>query len=457
MKLIYTLAIVLCIVSTIKAQDVDNDVIKSFYNNALQSTAAYDNLKLICDSAPGRIMGSKASDDALRIFYRQLQELNADSLYKQEYTTPAWFNLSNAKAHALSNGKKYPLNVVTLGNSVSTHKKGMKANVIEVHSFNEVDSLGKLGALTGKIVFFNRRMDNTFISTFNAYGDAVGPRVFGASSAAKYGAIGTLIRSVGTEINDYPHTGVNVYKEGVEKIPTLSVSTSDAEKLSHLLAQQPETKLWMQCQTEVKESVQTHNIIAEIKGSKNPEQIIVLGAHTDAWFNTDGAHDDGAGCVQIMDVIRLYKELNIRPNHTIRVVLYMDEEETQTGAREYAEGVKTKNEKHIAAIETDAGGFLPLGFSVDAEETQISALQNLGKILSDYGIYHIEKGHGGVDIGPLKEFGVPLIGLETNSQRYFEMHHCANDTFDKICRRELNLGTAAMASLVYLIDKYGIQ
>lgn len=455
MKLSFLLALFL-VMSSVQAQNIDKEVISSIYSNALQSTAAYDNLKVICDSAPGRIMGSEASEKALNIFYSQLEQLNVDSLYKQKYKTSVWFNLTPAEAHTIYKGEKHDLNVVTLGNSVSTAKKGIQGNIVEVHSFEQLDSLGTK-ALKGKIVFFNRKMDNTHYRTFDGYGDAVGPRVHGAAKAAEYGAIGTLIRSVTPEINDYPHTGVNVYKEGVAKIPTLSVSTRDAEKLSDILQHQPETELWMQCKTETKEAVETYNIIAEIKGSKNPEQVIVLGAHTDAWFNTDGAHDDGAGCVQIMDVIRIFRELDIHPNNTIRVVLYMDEEETQTGASQYASLVEAKNEKHMAAIETDTGGFLPLGFSIDAPDADIKAIQSLCTVLSDYGIYEVGKGYGGVDIAPLKEFGVPLIGLETNSQRYFEMHHCANDTFDKIVRRELHLGAAAMASLVYLIDKYGIQ
>ena len=300
-------------------------------------------------------------------------------------------------------------------------------------------------------------MDNSKISTFDAYAGAIDQRAGGASKAAQFGAVGVLVRSLSTEDYDFPHTGVSHYKAGVKKIPNISISTNDADKLSRINKDNPGVKVWLRSDTETIDSAKTANLIAEIKGSQHPEKIIVIGAHMDAWFNAPGAHDDGAGCEQMIDVFRIFRELNIKPVNTIRLVLFMDEEMYQSGSKVYADFVGKEKKKHIVSIESDAGGLLPLGFGIDAPDSIINSIKKLAEPLFEYGIYKISKGYGGVDIAPLKKFGIPLIGLTTNSQRYFEYHHSANDTVENVSRREMQLGTAAIASLVYLIDKNGIN
>lgn len=440
----------------INAQVTEKNTISAIYQNALTSYDSYNNLNELCTKAKGRLVGSKESERAIQLLKSQLEKLRPDTTYLQHYTTPSWRCKSPCRAVVNYGSKKESLNVVNLGLSVSTPEKGITGEIIEVHALNELDSLGSK-RVKDKIVFFNRPMDNSKINTFEAYGGAIDQRANGVSKASQYGATGAIVRSLSTELYDFPHTGVSRYKDGVKKIPNISISTNDAEKLSRINKQNKGVKVWIKSDTETIDSARTSNLIAEIKGSQHPEKIILIGAHMDAWFNTPGAHDDGAGCEQMIDVFRIFKQLNIKPNNTIRLVLFMDEEMYQSGSKVYADFVGKEKKEHIASIESDAGGLLPLGFGIDADDSIIHSIHKLTEQLVDYGIYKTTKGYGGVDIEPLKQFGIPLIGLSTNSQRYFEYHHSANDTFNNVSRREMQLGTAAIASLVYLIDKNGIK
>lgn len=438
------------------AQESDKTTLTAIYQNALSTHHAANNLKELCSKAKGRLMGSKESELAIQLLRAQLLAINPDTCYLLPYTSPSWRCKSPAQARIQYGGRRESLRVVNLGLSVSTPAAGIEAEVLEVHTLSELDSLGS-SAVKDKIVFFNRAMDNTRLNTFEAYSAAVDQRANGASKASQYGAVGVIVRSLSTEPNDFPHTGVSKYKAGVVKIPNLSVSTNDADKLSRLNKSNTGLKLWIKSDTEDIDTVHTANLIAEIKGSRHPEQVILIGAHMDSWFNTPGAHDDGAGCAQMIDVIRIFRQLNIRPEHSIRLVLFMDEEMYQSGSKAYAGYAASEKKEHIASIESDAGGSLPLGFGIDAPDSVISAVQKLSQPLSAYGIYKVAKGYGGVDIAPLKQFNVPLIGLMTNSQRYFDYHHSANDTYENVNRREMQMGTAAIAGLVYLIDRYGLK
>jgi hypothetical protein len=440
----------------VNAQETEKNILSAIYQNALTSYDSYNNLKELCTNAKGRLVGSKESEHAIQIFKTQVGKLNPDTSYLQNYTTPSWRCKSKCQAIVYYGLKKESLNVVNLGLSVSTPKNGIKGEIIEVHSLSELDSLGS-EVVKDKIVFFNREMDNSKINTFEAYGGAIDQRSSGAVKASEKGASGVIVRSLSTEHYDFPHTGVSRYKDGVKKIPNISISTNDADKLSRINKQNQAVKVRIKSNTETIDSVRTSNLIAEIKGSQHPEKIILIGAHIDAWFNSPGAHDDGAGCEQMIDVFRIFKELNIKPVNTIRLVLFMDEEMYQSGSKVYADFVGKEKKEHIVSIESDAGGLLPLGFGIDADDSIINLIKKRTAQLFDYGIYKTGRGYGGVDIGPLKQFGIPLIGLMTNSQRYFEYHHSANDTYTNVSRREMQLGTAAIASLIYLIDKNGIK
>jgi len=453
---ILAIVVLLSGVVTIKAQDSEKKIISAIYQNALTNYEAYNNLNELCTKATGRLVGSKASERAIQLLKNQVDKYRPDTVYLQNYTTPSWRCKSNSSAVLNYGSTKDSLHVVNLGLSVSTPVVGITGEIVEVHTLGALDSLGITG-VKDRIVFFNRPMDNSYLNTFEAYSGAIDQRAHGASKASQYGAAAAIVRSLATEPNDYPHTGVSRYKEGVKKIPNLSISTNDADKLSRINKQNKGVTVRIKSDTETLDVVHTSNIIAEIKGSLHPEKIILIGAHIDAWFNTPGAQDDGAGCEQMMDVFRIFRQLNIKPVNTIRLVLFMDEEMYQSGSEAYATFVGKEKKEHIVSIESDAGGLLPLGFGIDGADQVISSIQKLTVQLTDYGIFKTSKGYGGTDIEPLKQYGIPLIGLTTNSQRYFEFHHSANDTFEKVSRREMQLGTAAIASLVYLIDKNGIK
>jgi hypothetical protein len=341
---------------------------------------------------------------------------------------------------------------------VGTGATGMVAEVVEVKSLDEVEKLGK-EALNGKIVFYNRPLDPTQINTFNAYGGAVDQRGLGASRASRQGAIGVLVRSMTTRLDDVPHTGSMQYEEGVTPIPAVGISTNDAELLSKLL-QEESVRVYLRTGCERYPNKLSHNVIGEIRGSEKPDEIIVIGGHLDSWDVGQGAHDDGAGCVQSMDVLQLFRRLNYKPKRTIRCVLFMNEENGLAGGRAYAAEALRKKEKHLAAIESDRGGFTPRGFTCEGDagifEKRFKKVVQWSDLLEPYGLVFRAAGSG-ADIGPLKAQKAFLFGFEPDSQRYFDYHHTAIDTFEAVNRRELEMGTAAMTALVYLLDKYGLE
>ncbi|MFQ5446992.1 MAG: M20/M25/M40 family metallo-hydrolase, partial [Saprospiraceae bacterium] len=350
------------------------------------------------------------------------------------------------------------LNALALGGSVGTGPEGFSAEVVEVQTFEELEKLGK-EAVEGKIVFYNRPFDATLLNTFQAYGGAVGQRVNGAIEAAKYGAVGTLVRSMASGLNDVPHTGGMYYKDGVKKISSVAISTNDAELLSNLL-RQGAVRVYMRTTSETYSGKRSFNVIGEIRGREKPDEIIVVGGHLDSWDVGEGAHDDGAGCVQSMEVLRLMRRLGYQPKRTIRCVLFMNEENGSRGGKKYAEEAERKGEAHLAAIESDRGGFTPRGFTFDGNsakfEQKFGAVQAWLPLLEPYYL-HLKKGGGGADISHLKSLGTLLIGFEPDSQRYFDYHHTPADVFEAVNKRELEMGAAAITSLVFLLDKYGLE
>jgi carboxypeptidase Q len=439
------------------AQSDDSLTISHIYAFALAHADGYENLKYLCKKAPGRLAGSQAAETAVNYSFDVLKNLALDSVYLQEVTVPHWYQGDRAEAKLISpvTGTK-ELSVCALGPSVPTPENGITAQVVEVLSFEELEKLG-VKNVEGKIVFFNRPMDPTVINPMTAYSDAVNQRTQGAKEAAKYDAVGVLVRSMTTSLDDFPHTGVMRYEENINKIPAAAVSTQDAQLLSESLKRDPNLTCFLNMNCNDHGEKKSFNVIAEIRGSKYPDQIILAGAHLDAWFTGEGAHDDGAGCIHAIEVLRTFMKMSIKPNHTIRIVLFMDEEMNQSGGKTYADHVRQSRENHMAAIESDRGGLVPLGFTIDAPDQIIEKFIAFKKHFLPCYILRFEKGYGGVDINPLKDFNVPLIGFLPDVQRYFDFHHSANDTFDKIHIRELQLGSAAITSLVYLIDKYGLE
>jgi hypothetical protein len=346
--------------------------------------------------------------------------------------------------------------VCALGGSIATPSSGLRAGVVEVKSFEELEALGE-EKIKGNFVFFNRSMPAELINTFEAYSKTVNQRTQGAARAARFGAVGVIVRSMNLRLDDFPHTGSMRYGDlpNTMRIPAAAISTNGAQLLSSMLALNDDLKFYLKLDCKNFPDVPSHNVIGEIKGSEFPDEIIVVGGHLDSWDLGDGSHDDGAGIVQSMEVLRLFKEMNYKPKRTIRVVLYMNEENGLRGGTAYAQYAKRNKEKHIFALESDAGGFSPRGFVFEATNSQFKQIESWKSYFKLYMADRFELGGSGADIGPLRDNKVVLSGLRPDSQRYFNFHHAANDTFDAINKRELELGAAAMSSLVYLVDQYG--
>nr|WP_036774966.1 M20/M25/M40 family metallo-hydrolase [Pontibacter actiniarum] len=437
----------------------DSATIKKIYDNALTSFESYENLRYLTKQIGARLSGSPQAAAAVEWSRQVMEDMDLDRVYLQPVMVPHWVRgdkeigrITNSKLIGTADAP-----ICALGGSVGTGEAGLSAEVVEVKNFEELEKLGKKN-VKGKIVFFNRPFDNTLVETMGAYGGAVDQRGGGPVAAAKLGAVGVLVRSMTNDFQDVPHTGNTRYADGVAKIPAAAISTNGAEQLSKLLKNDPNLKFYMRMTSETLPDVLSYNVIGEIKGTERPDEIIVVGGHLDSWDLGEGAHDDGTGCVQSIEVLRLMKDLGIKPKRTIRAVMFMNEENGLRGGLKYAEEAKSKGEKHIAAIESDAGGFTPRGFGIEGSDAQLQQVLTWKPLLAPYGLHNIGEGHGGADIGPLKGQGtVALIGFKPDSQRYFDYHHTAIDTFEQVNRREVQLGAASMASLVYLLSEYGLN
>jgi hypothetical protein len=333
-------------------------------------------------------------------------------------------------------------------------KKGVLAEVMEVGSFDELEKMKD--HVKGKIVFYNYKFNPTYVSTFLAYRDAGQYRGQGASRAAKYGAVGVIVRSMSHAADNHPHTGAMRYDTNYAKIPAVAVGLMDADWLSEKLKEQKMT-VTLKTYGHFLPDTTGHNIIGELVGTEHPEEIITVGGHLDCWDNCEGAHDDGAGCVQTIEILRAFKAIGYKPKRTIRFVLFANEENGLRGGNKYAEEAKAKNEKHVLAIESDAGGFTPRGLGLSGSEEQFQKFLGWQKLIAPYGCSDFVRGGGGADIGPLnRALKTPTASLNPDTQRYFDIHHARSDVFEAVNKRELELGAVNMAALIYLVDKYGL-
>jgi carboxypeptidase Q len=447
-------AILFLILNGLKAQDTAK-VLRSIFDEALTDRTAYNNLEYLSKHTKGRIAGSPACEKAIEFTKQALINAGADSVWLQKVQVPHWVRgKEKCRVTSSLHGRK-DLAISALGLSSGTNEKGMTSKVIEVHNFDELKALGTQG-IQGKIVFFNRPFDDRLISTFAAYGGAVNQRTAGPSEASKYGAIAVIVRSMTNSLDNFPHTGVTRYAENVNKIPAVAISTLDADLLSDWLKSDPSLTVHLVSTCMNYPDVSSYNVIGEIRGAAKPNEIITVGGHIDAWDTGEGATDDGGGCVQAIELIRIYKKLGIKPSRTIRAVMFINEEISGTGGKTYADEAKRKGEIHYAALESDGGVATPRGFGFDVADSKLGKLQALSQWFVPYDIKDFDKGGGGSDIGPLKGLGAMLIGYKADPQRYFWYHHSANDTFEKVNIRELQMGSAAIASLIYLIDSFDL-
>lgn len=456
MKTTLLIAFVLTISLSSYAQSDDGKSIKTIYDEALARGASYEMLRELTTKAPARLSGSPNAAAAVEWSRHAMKQFGFDSVWLQPVMVPHWVRGGKEVAKAITKKQgAITLTVLALGGSIGTGAQGINAQVVEVKDFEELKTLGEKG-VKGKIVFFNRPMDPTLLQTFSAYGGAVNQRGAGPSEAAKYGAIAAVVRSMGSNLEDYAHTGGLRYAPNIGKIPAVAISTRHAELLSQLLKEEKDLQLFLQTTCEILPDAPSFNVIGELRGSENPDKYIVVSGHLDSWDVGQGAHDDGSGCVQAIEVLRIFKAIGYKPKNTIRAVMYMNEENGLRGGIEYAKQAELKKEKHIAAMESDRGGFTPRGFTMSAPEEMKNKVKSWKPLLEAYGLTDFNGEGGGADIGPLAPQGVPLFGYLPDSQRYFDYHHTQEDTFDKVSKRELELGAAAMAALTFLIDSKGL-
>ncbi len=436
-------------------QTEDSAFIRRLADEILTNSGAYENLRHLTKKIGPRLAGSTGMVKSEKWGLERMKEAGADLAWMQECKVPHWERGGEDVAHASFSGiKQRKLDVVALGNSLGTGGSPVVASVIEIRSFEELEQ--KKDLVKGKIVFYNYHFKPTFVRTFEAYRDAVKYRGSGPSMAAKYGARAVIARSMSHSTDNNPHTGSLRYDTNHAKIPAVAIGLQDADWLSAQLAKQPVT-VTLKTNGKFLPDATGHNIIGELKGGEFPDEIITIGGHLDSWDNCEGAHDDGAGCVQTIEVLRAMQAVGYKPRRTIRFVLFANEENGLAGGLKYAAEAKAKGEKHIFALESDAGGFTPRGFGITASPSQFAKFASWQDILAPYGAREIVSGGGGADIGPLREsHGTVVSSYLPDSQRYFDIHHARSDVFESVNKRELDLGAVNMAALIYLVDKYGL-
>jgi carboxypeptidase Q len=441
----------------LKAQD--SLMLRKIYDEELVNGQCYENLRYLCKQIGPRLSGSTNAQQAVFWGKRLMESYHFDRVYLQQVTVPHWVRGGKEKGAIVIGQKRIPVPITALGMSVATPPDGITAKVVEVHSLKELDTLGEQ-RLRGKIVFFNQPMDPRYIETGYASYMVGNLRTAGPAAAAKYGAIAAIVRSLTLNHDNFPHTGTMHYDNG-PKIPAAAISTLAADTLSDLLKNNKNSVqffLKQNCQN-LPDTI-SYNVVGEITGSKNPNTYVTIGGHLDSWDLAEGAHDDGTGVTQSVEVLRIFKMINYHPLNTIRVVFFINEENGNRGGLKYASLAFENKEKHLAAIESDLGGFTPRGFDFTGlGETQLKKIQqDWRNLFRPYDLDRFIQGYGGgTDTAPLSKNNadVVLVNYLPDMQRYFDVHHCANDVFENVNKRELELGAGAIAGLVYLIDQHG--
>ncbi len=429
----------------------DSLTLKKLSDEILVNGKSYEDLRELTKGIGHRLSGSEAYEKSVVWAQKKLKEAGAEKVYLQEVMVPHWQRGKESLEIKRGNGSYRPVKMLSVGNSEGTGGKDLTGQILLVKSFEELEALED-SKVKDKVVFFNFEWNHAHVETFNAYSEAGKFRRSAASEAAKKGAKAVIIRSLSSAFDQVPHTGSLSYTMGIKKIPAVAIGALSADELAQELKENKVTAK-LNSEAQMLEEKLSYNVIGEIAGSTSSSVVVVAG-HLDSWDVGEGAHDDGSGIVQSIEVLRAFKNLGIKPRHTIRVVCYANEENGVRGGNAYLEEVKKSGEKHLFALESDAGGFTPRGISLDMSEEKIKEVTAWAPLFLPYGAYDFSKRYGGVDIGPLKKIGVPLAGLVPDSQRYFDLHHTEKDVFEAVNRRELLLGATVMAQLIYLVDQH---
>jgi len=408
---------------------------------ALTSDRAYSRLAHLTDHIGNRISGSKNLERAIEWAVAEMKRDGLDNVRAEKVMVPHWVRGEESLEMLTPVSRK--LQMLGLGNSVGTPAEGVSAEAVVVRNFGELDRLGE--QLRGKIVVYN--------VPFTDYGETVEYRLRGASRAARYGAVAALVRSITPVSLQTPHTGAMQYDANQPKIPVAAITIEVAEFLQRMNDRGDRPALRLRMEAKFLPDAESANVIAEVKGSEKPDEVVVIGGHFDSWDVGQGAHDDGGGCIVAWEAARLLKELGLRPRRTIRVVLYTNEENGLRGGNAYRDAHRAEIPKHVFAIESDSGVYRPEGFGLAATAPlQVrSNLQEIARLLSGIGSDRIAADGGGADIGPITREGVVGASLDVEGSHYFDIHHTPADTLDKVNPRELALCVAAMAVMAYTV------
>lgn len=428
------------------------DVAEKIIQATLAGNDAYEKLTELCDDIGHRPSGSPGLEQAIDWAIAKLQSDGQENVHREKVMVPHWVRGRESLTMVQPRAARMPM--LGLGGSVGTPPEGITAPVVVVVDEDELESLGD-GA-RGKIVLFNNPMPPYDAEKGSGYGRTVRFRSKGARLAAEKGAVACLVRSVTHRSHRTPHTGAMRYGDAKVKIPAAAITGEDADLLARFQKRGIEPVVTLKMEAKTLPDAPSANVVAELRGSTWPKEIVVIGGHIDAWDAGQGAHDDGAGCVIAMETINVLRKLNLIPKRTIRVVLWTNEENGLRGGKQYATDHAEELALHVAAIESDSGGFAPVGVSVDcADEERMhraeTQLKDLMSLLEPLGATRVRTGFSGADVSPMKDAGVVLMGHDVDGRDYFDYHHSAADTLDKVDPTELSRSVAAMATYTYIL------
>ena len=445
-------AALVAVVTSTSAQTVDRNA-ERIVAQILGNSKAYEHVSYLTDHIGPRLSGSKNAELAVAWTTQQFRTWGVP-VRQEKVLVPHWVRGIERGSLVSHNNQK--LSLTTIGGSVATPAQGITADVIEVKSFDELEKLGR-AKIRGKIVYYHNPMDMQLVESghaFDAYSKAVEFRSKGASKAAPFGAVAMVIHSVSSASLRTPHTGALRYEAGLPKIPAAALSAEDALLVHRLLSKGERVRMQLVLTPRTLPDVESANVIAEIRGSERPDEVVIIGGHLDSWDLGTGAIDNASGVAMVMETMRVLHEMGIKPRRTLRAVLFMNEENGLRGGKKYFANVSANETlaKHVAALESDAGAAAPTGFVTTLKGDTLRALESRVSILSRLGALKFTTSTStGADTSPLVDAGVPGFGIVPDPRHYFDWHHTPADTLDKIKEPELTQSTAAFAALAYVL------
>ncbi len=439
MKIILIVAVMLSqsFGESIKSKYVETSL--KIISKSLTDSTAYNRLGYMCDTFGPRLSGSKNLENAINWILKEMKSDGLENVRGEKVAVPTW--IRGKESVTLLSPFKKELSMLGLGGSIATPRGGLKAEVIVVNDWDELES--RSNEVPGKIVLFN--------APFTSYGETVAYRYSGASAAAKHGAVASLIRSIGPWSMNTPHTGVMAYDDDVQKTPHAALTMEDAMMLSRIHDRGDKIIVKLDMNARMVADRWSQNVLGEIKGSVYPDEVVVVGGHIDSWDVGQGAQDDGGGCVASWEAVRLIKELGLKPKRTIRCVLWTNEENGGKGNKGYRDMHMDEMDKHVLAIESDGGVFSPKGFGFSGNDSARKIVEEIHALMKPIGANTISEGGRAADVAPLNDEGVPVMSLKVDGSKYFWYHHTNADTFDKIDFNEFNRCVAAIAIMAYVV------